>query len=322
MTYNTEREIAERPPEYLGPDLSPEGLILQPQELAPGVYALMANIVPRDNNGVIIGEKSVLVVDAGINGSVSRQIRQHVRELTDKPIRYLVNTTYHGDHTFGNYAFSEEVIIISSRRNKQSMRDLAYEKRMRVGNLRGNLQAIADVTTWRRPDVVFERLCEIDLGNKLVQLWHFGPGNAPGDTIVFVPEDNIAWTGNFLMRAGICHMLLEGGPRPYLQTLKAVKETLPIKTIVPGHAPMGEGPAALDTLIDYLEELDTRVRTEREAGMSLETMLASYPCPENLVLPAHLPFAAAMNPLNQQLHRLNILATYRELEGTSAESKD
>ena len=189
---------------------------------------------------------------------------------------------------------------------------------MRSGNLRGNLEAVADVTTWRRPDVVFERLCEIDLGNKLVQLWHLGPGNAPGDTIVYVPDAKVAWTGNFLMRAGICHMLLEGGPLPYLQTLKTVKETLDMTTIVPGHAPMGDGIVALDTLIGYLEELNQRVRTAIDGGISLETILESYPCPANLTLPVQLPFAAALNPLNQQLHRLNILTTYREIEGASA----
>jgi hypothetical protein len=90
LEHSFTREIAERPENYLGPDLNPEGLILHPQELAKGVYALMANIVPKDNNGVIVGDKGVLVVDAGINGSISQQIQQRVRELTDKPIRYLV----------------------------------------------------------------------------------------------------------------------------------------------------------------------------------------------------------------------------------------
>jgi cyclase len=317
MMNNISRELAERPRDYLGPNLNPDGLVLTPHQLGEGVYALMANIPPKDNNGVIVGEKCALVIDAGINGAISRQIQELVQRLTDKPLRYLVNTTYHGDHTFGNYAFPEEVTIISSRQNKQSMHDLAYEKRMRSGNLRGNLGAVADVTTWRRPDVTFERLCEIDLGNKLVQLWHFGPGNAPGDTIVYVPDAKVAWTGNFLMRAGICHMLLEGGPRPYIQTLKAVKETLEITTIVPGHGPMGEGPEALDALIGYLEELDQRVRADIDAGMSLEAILETSPCPANLVLPAQLPFAAALNPLNQQLHRLNILAVYREIEGAN-----
>ena len=96
-----------------------------------------------------------------------------------------------------------------------------------------------------------------------------------------------------------------------------MKETLEIKTIVPGHGPLGEGQAALEALIDYLQELDQRVGAAIQAGMNLDALLASYPCPHSLVLPEQLPFAATLNPLNQQLHRLNILATYREQEKTA-----
>jgi cyclase len=55
-----------------------------------------------ENEGVIVGRDGALVVDAGINGAVSEQIQQIVATLTDKPIRFLVNTTYHCDHSFGN----------------------------------------------------------------------------------------------------------------------------------------------------------------------------------------------------------------------------
>jgi cyclase len=312
------RELTERPDQYLGPDLNPEGLILVSQELTPGVYALMANKMPKDNNGIIIGNESVLVIDAGINGAISQQIQQRVRELTEKPIRYLVNTTYHGDHTFGNYAFPNDVTIISSAANKRSMKDLEYEKRMRSGNLRGNLGAIADVTYWRKPDITFEHFCEIDLGNKLVQLWHFGQGNAPGDTLVYLPDDQIAWTGNFLMRAGIAPMLLEGGPGPYRKTLQAIQQTLALKTIVPGHGPMGDAQEALQAFISYMEEIEQRVGQALDTGETLDALLAAYPCPPNLILPTQLPFAAGINPLNGQLHRLNVLATYRNMEGISA----
>src|SRR5882762_5625439 len=73
---------------------------------------------------------------------------------------------------------------------------------------------LTDVTTWRQPDVVFDHFCAIDLGNKIIELWHFGPGNAPGDTIVYEPDTRAAWTGNFLMCAGLPPMLLEGGLGP------------------------------------------------------------------------------------------------------------
>jgi glyoxylase-like metal-dependent hydrolase (beta-lactamase superfamily II) len=98
-------ELAERPEGFVGPNLDPKGLELQPQELGPGVYALMANQPPKDYNGLIVGSRAALVVDAGISGTVARQIQDIVAQKTDRPLSYLVNTTYHGDHTFGNYAF-------------------------------------------------------------------------------------------------------------------------------------------------------------------------------------------------------------------------
>ena len=69
-----EREIAERPSGYEGPNLSPVGLELIPRRLSDGVYALLANVPPKDNNGVIFGREAALVVDAGITPEISRRI--------------------------------------------------------------------------------------------------------------------------------------------------------------------------------------------------------------------------------------------------------
>jgi cyclase len=96
-------------------------------------------------------------------------------------------------------------------------------------------------------------------------LWHFGPGNTPGDTIVYDPQSKSAWTGNFLSNERVSTMLLEGGPREYIDTLARCKSKLDIKRIVPGHGPMGK-PKAIDHLISYLwwllREVDEAVRLD------------------------------------------------------------
>jgi cyclase len=181
-------EFLERPPRYRGPNLDPAGARLRPKRLAEGVYALMAFPPPRDNSGLIVGQHGALVIDAGINTAMARQIQQTVRRLTDRPILWLASTVYHGDHTFGNAAFPAGTKIIASRQTAQSMTDVDAEKRARAQNL----DAIAEVTSWRRPDVVFDDHTEVDLGGRIVQLWHFGPGNSPGDTVVWVPGAGVA----------------------------------------------------------------------------------------------------------------------------------
>jgi cyclase len=319
-----ERELAERPEGYGGPNLSPKGLELEPHEFAEGVYALMASIPPKDNNGVVVGRDAALVIDAGITPEISAKIQTLTAGLTDRPLRYLANTTYHGDHTFGNAAFPDEVVVVSSAANKANMTDLAYEKQTRSGNMYGDAALLDEINEWRKPDITFDTHAEIDLGGRVVELHHFGPGNGPGDTVVYVPDTRTAWTGNFVCHAGTAHMLLQGGPEPYLGSLRRMKETLPeLETIVPGHGPMGDGHQAVDTLIGYLERLHDEVLASVEAGRSLEETFATCTNPWSDHLDPRLSAALTayrvpqelaqhgMLTLCRDLHRLNILATYR-----------
>ncbi len=319
MSHIPDREIAERPDGYGGPNLSPTGLRHLPHAFADGVYALMANIPPKDNNGLIAGSRAALVVDAGITPEVSRELQKLAGELTTSPVRYLANTTYHGDHTFGNAQFPDDVVIVTSRANKENMADLAYEKQVRAGNMYGDEAMFDRITTWRTPDLVFDSYAELDLGGRQVQLWHFGPGNGPGDTVVYVPDTRTAWTGNFVCHAGTAHMLLQGGPLPYLDSLRAMRRTLPdLDTIVPGHGSMGDGHAAIDALVGYLERLHEEVAAAVEAGKPLEEVVTTDPWEQGLDprLAAALSgygerAQQGMLALCRDLHRLNVLATYR-----------
>jgi cyclase len=323
MPSTPSRETTARPEGYQGPNLSPAGLRLIPRELAGGVYALVANIPPKDNNGLVVGDHTALVVDAGVTGEVSRQIQQLAGELASKPVRYLVNTTYHGDHTFGNAAFPYDVVIVSSKANRENMSDLGYEKNVRSGNMYGD-PALDSVHNWRLPDLIFENTAEIDLGGRAVQLFRFGPGNGPGDTIAYVPEARAAWTGNFLCHAGIAPMLLQGGPEPYIASLQHMRDDLPeLETIIPGHGPVGNGREAIDWLIGYLGDLKTNVAELRARGYGEEQVLDECPSPFANGLDSRVIEALASYDIPQEqarkgledlmvhLHRLNVLVTYR-----------
>lgn len=284
----------------------------------------MATLPPKDNNGVIAGSAAALVVDAGITPAISTRIQAQAATLTDRPVRYLVNTTYHGDHTFGNAAFPDEVVVISSRRNKENMSDLDNEKRQRTGNMYGAEGEFDAVTRWRTPDVVFDDFAEIDLGGRVAQLWQFGPGNGPGDTVVYVPDTRTAWTGNYICHAGVAPMLLQGGPAPYLTSLHKMRDTLPdMAIVVPGHGPMGDALEAVDWLIGYLEQLQDEVSAAVAAGLTLEQTRARVTDPwartlEPSLIAALGDYAVPVEfatqgllTLCRNLHQLNILATYR-----------
>jgi cyclase len=312
------QEMSERPKGFIAPNLSPRGLTLRPERLADGVYALMANKLPKDNNGLIVGTKAALVVDAGITPAVGRHIQELAARITDRPVLYLANTTYHGDHTFGNVAFGPHVTVVSSRLNRDAMTDLAEEKRFRNESMYGT-PGLEEIDTWRKPDVVFDRYHEIDLGGRTVQLWHFGPGNGSGDTVVHVPDARVAWVGNFLRHAGIPPMMLAGDPVGYARSVRALRETLDVETLVPGHGPLTPAASGADYILRYVEHMATDVSQRRSRGMSLEEMLDDVPLRDPLdlydVVPdAHPDEARRFSALMRSNHELNIMATNRWLE--------
>lgn len=294
------------------PPLHPEGVILETRELSPGVYALVSNKPPTDNSGFVVGEDGVLVIDSHISGDMARQIQARVREVTDKPILYLVNTNYHGDHTFGNYAFPEDTRILAHRLTAERMKDFEHEKILMLATVDGD-DAILQDTRLRLPDITFDETMRIDLGGRVVELYHFGSGNTPGDTVVYVPEARVAWTGNLVLGEGTIPFLIEGGALDYLATIARFAQTLDARTIVPGHAFPTSG-AILGRYFAYLNDLVYTARGARLQGLTLEEVLSGNELSAAYVIPADSPLAA-FNDFNNAVHRWNLRATYSPLTG-------
>jgi cyclase len=301
----------EPPAGWLPPPLDPTGVQLQTKELAPGVYALLSTRPPVDNSGFVVGENGVLVIDAHINGAMARQIQAAVREVTDKPILYLVNTNYHGDHTFGNYAFPAETKIVAHRETAAAMRFFDREKALLLPTVNGNA-AVFDEVRLRLPDVTFEKTLRLDLGGRVVELHHFGHGNTPGDTVVYVPEAKAAWTGNLVLGAGSIPWAIEGKTQAYLETIARMAARLDIETIVGGHILLTPG-ETLGAYLDYLSGHIKSVQRALGAGQTLEQTLASLPLDESYLPPEESPLAVA-RPLMQGFHLWNVKKTYQELK--------
>lgn len=301
----------EPPAGWLPPPLHPKGVTLQTKQLGPGVYALLSNQPPVDNSGFVVGERGVLVIDAHVNGAMARQIQAAVRQVTDKPILYLVNTNYHGDHTFGNYAFPAQTTIVAHRKTAEAMRHFDQEKTALLPAVNGDEAVFAGVRL-RLPDVTFERHLTLDLGDRVVELRHFGRGNTPGDTVVYVPETKTAWTGNLVLGEATIPWAIEGNAQAYLETIARLAR-LDIDTIVPGHALISSG-TIVQTYLRYLSEHIAAVRQAVAAGRTLEQTLASLPLAEVYLPPETSPLAPA-RPVIQGFHRWNVKKTYLELNG-------
>jgi cyclase len=293
------------PPDFVVWKLNPRGCTLSTRELAPGVYALLSSIPGVDNAGFVVGEKGVLVIDAHISIPMARQIQERVREVTDKPIRFLVNSNYHGDHTFGNCAFPAETLIIQQRETASRTPYLREESEFLLPAV-DNDPAIFEGVTLRLPDIVFDDYLRIDLGGQVVELHWFGPANTPGDTITYVPSAKAAWTGN--MTGGSFGLALESDAPTFLGTLIRFIQTIEAKRLIPGHAPILES-SVLWSYILYFSQLTNDIKRALSAGWTLEETLERTPMGEAFRLPPSDPRA----PFMEGRHSYNVRRTYLSL---------
>jgi cyclase len=127
-----------------------------------------------------------------------------------------------------------------------------------------------------------------------------------------VPDAGVAFTGNFLGTMGFPGMLLIGDPLGYRRSLLAMRATLEIGTVVPGHGLLGPFEPGTSGLLAYLEHLAEHVARAHEAGTPVEELYGSLAM-RGLEIPAGLP--EPMQRLMRSLHHLNILLSYRWFQG-------
>ena len=309
---------SQAPQGFIPPPLNPTGVRLETKELARGIYGLLSSKPPVDNSGFVVGEHGVLVIDAHINAAMAGLIQTAVRQVTNKPILYVVNTNYHGDHTFGNYAFPQETLIVAQQKTAESMRDFEREKQFLLPTV-GNDQTVFGDVRLRLPDLVLDQYLELDLGGRVVELHHFGHGNTPGDTVVFVPEARVAWAGNLIVGEGSIPFLIEGGAGEYLETMAKFTHTLEVGTIVPGHGLLSSG-AILSRYLPYLSELIESVRKAVRAGQNMEEAIARIPLGQRYTpdtAGSDSPLAAQFAAFWAGVHRWNVWRTYQGMKGES-----
>jgi cyclase len=251
---------------------------LTSRELAPGVFAVMPDDVMAKDHvattaGFVIGERGVLVVESMLNGDLASQLIGLVRRETAKPIRFLVNTSYHGDHAYGNFVFPESTAVIQHPATKAYMDNNFEDDRSFMLGLMGQGKGIERVQA-RTADVVVPDMISVDLGGRTVEVRHFGFAQTPGDLVVWAPDAKVLWVGNMIQAPSpALPWLLEGRHKDTIATLTRVRDFLPADaTIIPGHGrPMR--PADIDFPLRYLHELDEAVRVAIAEGRSVEATL-------------------------------------------------
>jgi cyclase len=271
--------------EQVAPPWDAARVTLTSKELAPGVFAVMPDdVLAKDHvgttGGFVIGEQGVLVIESMLNGDLASQLIGLVRQATRKPIRFLVNTSYHGDHAYGNYLFPETAVIIQHPATKRYMEENFEDDRRFMIGLMGEGKGIERVQA-RAADIAVSDSLNIDLGGRTVEVRHFGFAQTPGDLVVWAPDAKVLWVGNMIQAPEpALPWLLEGRHKETIETLTRVRDFLPEDaTIIPGHGrPMR--PADIEFPLRYLRELDGAVRAAIEGHRSVEATLDVVAMPD------------------------------------------
>jgi glyoxylase-like metal-dependent hydrolase (beta-lactamase superfamily II) len=173
------------------------------QEIGPGLYAFTAEGDP--NSGVIVGDDGAIVIDAQATPALAAEVIERVRRVTEKPIKYVVLTHYHAVRVLGASAYRAQEIIASdacramiAERGREDW-DSEYGRFPRL--FRG-AEAIPGLT-W--PTVTFKRNLTLYLGRRRVELMHLGRAHTAGDIIAYVPDANVAFSGDIVEYKSACY---------------------------------------------------------------------------------------------------------------------
>ncbi len=227
------------------------------------------------NTGIVIGDDAVLVADTQATPAMAADVIRRIREVTDKPIKYVVLTHYHAVRVLGASAYQPQQILAS-----QDTYDLIAErgeadKASEIGRfprLFRNVETVPAGMTW--PTITFKGQMTLWLGKLEVQLLQLGRGHTKGDTVVWLPQDRVLLSGD----------LVEFDATPYAgdayfkdwpQTLQNLAALKPL-ALVPGRGPalMGETRVAqgLESTRAFVSDLYASVQAGAAAGKDLKTV--------------------------------------------------
>lgn len=209
------------------------------------------------NAGIIIGRDGIVVVDTLISAKEARRFINDIRAVSGKPIKYVVNTHMHLDHTFGNCEFAKlGAVIIAQAGEKQEMRPYA-EAALKKAQAYGLTERDREGTRICSPALAFDKRMDIDLGDRTVELIFLGHSHTGGSIVAFVPDKKVLFAGDILFTNYVPN-LMHGDLDGWGKALDALA-AMDADVIVPGHGPLS-GKKDVEDMKNYLVLFDGKAK--------------------------------------------------------------
>ncbi|MGI9286293.1 MAG: MBL fold metallo-hydrolase [Pseudomonadales bacterium] len=228
--------------------------------VADNIYMLQGK---GGNVGVIVGEESMLVIDDDY-ADMSTKLHAALKKLSDKPMRFLVNTHWHGDHVGGNEHFGPNTNIVAHTnvRKRMSTRQ----------EMKGFNHVVEATPASGLPVVTYQDGVTLHAADQTVQLKHFPAGHTDGDSVVFIKPANVVHMGDHYFANALPFVDLGSGGsvQGFLRNVEQVlKQTDANSKIIPGHGPLSTH-AELREHLAKLKRSVTIIRDYQKAGLSAE----------------------------------------------------
>ncbi len=239
-------------------------------EIGPGLYAFTAEGDP--NSGVIVGDDSVMVIEAQATPRLAQKVIDEIRKVTDKPITHLALTHYHAVRVLGASAFGAQQIIMSDMARAMVVErgqedwDSEFQRFPRLFQGHESIPGL----TW--PTTTFNDSVTVYLGNRRVDLMHLGRAHTAGDIVIHVPDANVMFTGDIVEYHSACYCG-DGHFSDWGDTLDAIK-WFQVDAIAPGRGDALVGRDRVDEAIeltrDFLQSTYNPVARVAARGGSLK----------------------------------------------------
>jgi cyclase len=207
------------------------------------------------NAGIVIGRDGVLVVDTLISAKEGQRFLADIRKVTDKPIKYVVNTHTHLDHALGNCVFAKlGATVISHEADRKYLADNGAGLLQRAANYGLKPEDMAG-TEIAVPTIAFSDQMLIELGGEEVRLIRTAPSHTAGSLVVYLPAEKILFAGDVLF-TDFHPFMADGDFSGWTRTIDRLL-TMDIEKVVPGHGPLS-GKKDLREMKEYILLFDKK----------------------------------------------------------------
>ena len=300
-------QAADQPSETSADEAAPppgsdfEGPAFEFEEVVPGVFHARGtgSLAVGSHGAVIVNEEDVLLVESHISPAAAHAVVTEIEALTDKPVRYVVNTHYHFDHAHGNQIYPPDVHVIGHEVTREMLEDggsmgrsfqtfvgglpdqvAALEERVAAtgdeeerAGLEGQLAYMRNYLAGQEavvpvgPNTTLSERMTLFRGEREIRLLFFGRGHTGGDVVVHLPRERVLITGDLLL-PGLPYMG-DGYLDEWDDTLEHLK-SLDFDWVLPGHGNPFQDRERITYQQEYMRELQARAAELHAQGMSYE----------------------------------------------------